>query len=105
MIFKSEGNMNEDQSKRGKKPFIARIACFRIVDVFSPLLSVSMEQNFFLSLTSPLQAIPHCMRINLLLTEMSIKEIYIFTATCNIQMNPSLIFLLKVHQTSDCSKV
>ena len=47
MIFKSEGNMNEDQSKRGKKPFIARIACFRIVDVFSPLLSVSMEQNFF----------------------------------------------------------
>ena len=47
MIIKSEGNMNEDQNKRGKKPFIARIACFGIVDVFSPLLSVSMEQIFF----------------------------------------------------------
>lgn len=60
MIIKSEGNINEDQSKRGKKPFVARIACFRIVDVFSPLLSASMEQKFFSSLTSPLYAIPHC---------------------------------------------
>ena len=94
MIIKSEGNINEDQSKRGKKPFVTRIACFRIVDVFSPLLSASMEQKFFSSLTSPLYAIPHCMRIDLLLTEMSIREIYIFMATCNIQMNPSLIFLL-----------